>query len=68
MARHSTPVGYDKKFAALIALIDDAKHQGVDAVVIDQPWVLGDDYDELIQSLSRLADAELALRIVRPVG
>jgi hypothetical protein len=32
-------------------------------VTVAYPWVLGDTYDELVESLSRLADAGLLLNI-----
>jgi hypothetical protein len=33
--------------------------------MVAAPWVLGDDYDELIENLSRLADAGLMLAIAK---
>jgi len=39
------------------------KAQGVPSVVVAYPWVLGDNYEELIESLSRLADLGLGLQI-----
>ena len=44
-------------------LCTEAKAKGTEQVVIGYPWALGDTYEELIQSLSRLADAELVLHI-----
>lgn len=55
---------YDEKFASFIQMCAEAKNQGVDAVVVSHPSVLGDTYAELIESLSRLAEAGLALSIV----
>ena len=40
----------------------EAKH--VDVVVIADPHALGDNYEEMVESLNRLADAELHLAIV----
>lgn len=54
---------YAEKFAGFIQLCADASSQQVDAIVISHPSVLGDTYAELIESLSLLADAGLALRI-----
>jgi hypothetical protein len=33
-------------------------------MVVAYPWALGDNYEELIESLSRVADAGLSLHIV----
>jgi hypothetical protein len=41
----------------------EAKRKGVTEVAVAFPWVLGDTYEEVIESLSRLADAGLSLRI-----
>lgn len=60
---HKIPAGYENKFADFIRLCAEAKAKGADSVVIAFPWVLGDDYDEVIESLSRLADAGLNLNI-----
>lgn len=59
----NTPPGYEKKFADFIRLCSEAKASGLAEVVIPYPWVLGDTYEELIESLARLADAGLALHI-----
>ena len=37
--------------------------KGFSQVVIPYPWVIGDSYDEVMESLSRLADAGLSLHI-----
>jgi hypothetical protein len=58
-----TPPGYEEKFADFIRLCSEAKANGTAQVVIGYPWVLGDTYEELIESLSRLADAGLTLHI-----
>lgn len=68
MAQYLPPAGYEEKFAAFITMIQDAKQAGDVRVIVDQPWVLGDNYEELIESLSRLADAGLTLHIVRRAG
>jgi hypothetical protein len=46
----------------LIELCEDAKLRKLD-VVIHDPTVLGDTYEEIIESLSRVADAGLQLAI-----
>lgn len=57
------PEGYEQKFANFIELCEKAKGND-DHVVVAAPWVLGDTYDEIIESLSRIADAGLTLHIV----
>ena len=61
--RSNTPPGYEKKFADFIKLVADCKARGTKEIVIGYPWVLGDTYDELIESLARLADAGLSLHV-----
>jgi hypothetical protein len=52
---------YDKKFAEFIKLLADTT-EGV--VLIHHPQVLGDNYEELVESLNRLANAQKTLAIV----
>jgi len=59
----NTPPGYEKKFADFIRLCAEAKANGSAEVVVPYPWVLGDTFEELIESLSRLADAGLLLHV-----
>lgn len=65
MAQHSPPEGYEEKYASFITMIRDVKQAGNVTVLVDQPWVLGDNYEEIIESLSRLAEAGLTLQIAR---
>ena len=58
-----TPSDYEKKFAGFIRLCTEAKANGVSQVMIAYPWVIGDNYEEVMESLSRLADAGLSLNI-----
>ena len=58
-----TPPDYEKKFADFIRLCAEAKANGVSQMVIAYPWVIGDNYEEVMESLSRLADAGLSLHI-----
>jgi hypothetical protein len=60
----SPPPDYEEKFADFIAMCEDAEADDIDIVVVAEPQTLGDTYEEIIESLSRLADAGLALRIV----
>jgi hypothetical protein len=57
------PPDYEKKFADFIRLCSEAKANGISQVKVAYPWVIGDNYEEVIESLSRLADAGLSLHI-----
>ena len=54
---------YEEKFAAFIKAIADHRGQNL-SIVISEPWVIGDSYGEMVESLSRLADASLTLAVV----
>lgn len=54
----------ETKFREFNALLEDAKMGKVDIVVVAWPKVLGDDYEEIVENLSRLAEANLKLAIV----
>ena len=58
-----TPPGYERKFADFIRLCAETKAKGVTNVIVAFPWVLGDNYEEVMESLSRLADVGLTLHI-----
>jgi sugar phosphate isomerase/epimerase len=55
---------YEQKFAEFLRMFQNAQADGIDRVVVFEPQALGDTYDEMVESLNRLADAELALSIV----
>ena len=55
---------YATKFAGFVRMCDEAKTVGFEEVIVRYPNILGDNYEEIIESLSRLADANLGLRIV----
>ena len=59
-----TPPGYEQKFESFIKMCEVASQKGA-GVLVAMPCVLGDTYDEIIESLSRLADAKLTLHIAR---
>jgi hypothetical protein len=59
----NTPPGYEKKHADFIRLFSKAKAKGTARIVIGYRWALGDNYEQLIESLSRLADPGLTLHI-----
>jgi len=54
---------YEKKFADFIRLCSDAKAKGLSQITVAYPWAIGDNYEEIIESLSRLADTGLSLHI-----
>ena len=56
---------YEEKFGAFVQAIAEAKSKGVDILVIAAPWVIGDTYGEVIESLSRLADSGITLHVVQ---
>jgi dihydrodipicolinate synthase/N-acetylneuraminate lyase len=60
------PHGYEVKFAEFIRMCEDAKKSGAQTVLVAHPSVIGDNYEEIIESLSRLAKAGLSLSIAEP--
>ena len=58
------PAGYREKSGALIDLLGRTKPG--DVVAVANPDALGDTYEELVESLKRLADAEALLAIASP--
>lgn len=63
MKNNGKPAGYREKFAGFIEMCEQAKGEAGNLAVVARPCVLGDTYDELIESLGRLADAGLHLAI-----
>ena len=61
--KHKRPEGYERKFANLIEGVAKCKTDNVRNFVVAWPWVLGDTYDEIIESLSLIAEAGLTLNI-----
>ena len=55
---------YEQKFADFLRMCDDAKQGKLEVVVVHDPETLGDNYAEIVESLNRLADAQLRLAIV----
>jgi hypothetical protein len=53
-------MSYEKKFAHL----GEAKREGAMAICVRDPESLGDDYDEIMETLNRFADAGLAVEVV----
>jgi hypothetical protein len=50
---------YEEKFSGLLGLCDVARDGDFQIVSVAQPEILGDDYEELVANLRRLADAGL---------
>ena len=57
-------IPYEQKFAGFIKTIAQAQSAGAEYIIICEPWVIGDTYEEVIESLSRLAGTKIALQIV----
>ena len=62
----NTAVPYAEKFKNFIGMCEEAKDKGIEVVVVAYPWVLGDTYEEVLQSLSLLAEQNLSLAIAKP--
>lgn len=60
---HNKSERYENKFASFIEMCKKAKQDNIPNVIISHPQVLGDNYEEIIESLARLADAGLSLQI-----
>jgi len=58
---HPESTSYERKFADLIRLLAESKEE---VVIVHHPQVLGDTFDELVESLNRLADSGKHLTIV----
>ena len=55
---------YNKeKFKSFYKMIEDAKAHKIDLVLVACPEVLGDNYEEIIENLSLIADADIQLGI-----
>ncbi len=63
MQRKTTSAGYERKFAGFIRACEKARADKIPHLIIARPEALGDSYDEIIESLRRLAKARLALMI-----
>ena len=52
---------YARKFASFIDLL---RHTPEELIVVHHPQVLGDTYDEIVESLNRLSEARKKLAIL----
>jgi len=59
----NTPPGYETKFAGFIRQCSEANASGIKEVTVASPSALGSNYEELMESLSRLAVSGLNLHI-----
>ena len=57
---------YEVKFAGFLDMIRESKANHIETVLLVDPRHLGDTYDEVIESLSRIARADLSLRFTHP--
>ena len=55
---------YEQKFAGFISVCEKANPSENDVLIICNPEALGDDYEELVESLNRLGDAGFNLAII----
>lgn len=62
----STPPDYNSKFADFIRMCAESHKSGVKQLVVATPSVIGDNYAEIVESLSRLAELGLVLSIAEP--
>ena len=59
---------YELKFKGWIECVAEAKAKNAQFILIAYPWVIGDTYEEIIESLSRLAGSGVGLQIVQRNG
>ena len=55
---------YQKKYAALLERIQEAKKNSITLFVIQEPQELGETYEDMVESLNQIADADLNLAIL----
>ncbi len=59
---------YEDRFSGLLAAIAQAEADGVGELIVASPQALGDNHEELVESLNRIAVAGLALRFAEERG
>ena len=59
-------MAYAEKFADFIRMCAEAREKKIDMVVVADPIVLGETHAEIVESLSRLAEAGLQLAVASP--
>lgn len=61
-ANKGTP--YATKFASFVQAVTDAKATGCTTILIMEPWVIGETYEEITESLAHLSGTGIGLQIV----
>jgi len=56
---------YEEKFPQFIKMCNDVKENKIDVIAVATPDVLGDTYEEIIESLSRVAESGGTLIIAK---
>jgi hypothetical protein len=59
-------VRYEEKFAEFLRQCKRVKEQGAITVIVRYPETLGDTYEEVVESLSRVAELGLQLVVAEP--
>ena len=60
------PSGYESKFAEFIRMCEEMKSKGVKAILVYSYSMIGDNDAEIQESLARIAEAGLTLRVAVP--
>jgi len=59
-------MSYTEKFKGFIKAIKQAKADKAQSIIIQSPYAIGDNYEEIVESLNRIASAGLSLSILPP--
>jgi len=62
------PLAYEQKFSGFLKAITEGANLHAVSILIAEPWVIGDNYEEIVESLSRLAGTGVSLLIVNPTA
>ncbi len=62
------PLAYEQKFSGFLKAITEGTNRPGASILIAEPWVIGDNYEEIVESLSRLAGTDVPLLIVNPTA
>jgi hypothetical protein len=57
---------HDENFTELDRMCEEAKNRGTDHILVHNPGVLGDNYEQLVRNLNQIAEAGLSLQILPP--
>jgi hypothetical protein len=57
---------YDTKYRELVSRINEAKANRITLFVVRRPEELGETYEEMVETLNRLAAADMNLAILPP--